>query len=186
MTSEPFPSPRCDSPPWCDRTDRATRPILPARPVVSVPWLAARLRTRFARQVASFAVVGVVSTLAYVALFAALRDVTSAGLANAAALLITAVGNTAANRRLTFAVQGREGLARDHMAGLLAFAVALAITSASLGALHLLVRQPGRGLEVAVLVTANGAATAIRFLLLRIALYRRQTMPNALAERTHP
>ena len=71
------------------------------------------------------------STLAYVALYAGLRSVSSAAAANAMALVVTAVANTAANRRLTFEVQGRDGLARDHVAGLLALAAALAITSAA-------------------------------------------------------
>jgi putative flippase GtrA len=122
------------------------------------------------RQLATFGTIGVVSTIAYVALYAWLRPVFSAGVANAIALLVTAVGNTAANRRLTFAVKGRDGLARDHAAGIAALLVALAITSASLGLLDALAPHHSRAAELAVLVGANGAATAARFVLLRIAL----------------
>jgi glycosyltransferase involved in cell wall biosynthesis len=54
------------------------------------------------RQLPSFATIGVVSTLAYLGLFWVLRSALSAVAANALALLVTAVANTAANRRFTF------------------------------------------------------------------------------------
>jgi glycosyltransferase involved in cell wall biosynthesis len=54
------------------------------------------------RQLPSFAAIGAVSTLAYLGLFWVLRSALSAVAANALALLVTAVANTAANRRFTF------------------------------------------------------------------------------------
>lgn len=123
---------------------------------------------------ARFAAIGVVSTAAYVGLYAALRNVSPAAAANVVALVVTAVGNTAANRRLTFEVRGRDGLARHHIAGLLALAVALAMTSASLAALDVTAPHRGRLTEIAVLVAANAAATLVRFLLLRLAIDRAQ------------
>jgi putative flippase GtrA len=125
------------------------------------------------RQLASFGTIGVVSTAAYVIIYAWLRQAMPAAAANAVALLVTAVGNTAANRRLTFEVRGRTGLARDHAAGLLALGVALALTTAAVGALDLLAPNRGRTLEIAVLVLANLAATLARFALLRVAIARR-------------
>jgi putative flippase GtrA len=122
--------------------------------------------------VVSFAAIGVVSTAAYVGLYAALRNVSPAAAANALALVITAVGNTAANRRLTFDVRGRVGLARHHAAGLVALAVALALTSVSLVTLDVVAPHRGRLTEIAVLVAANAAATLVRFLLLRLAIVR--------------
>jgi putative flippase GtrA len=127
----------------------------------------------------TFGAIGVVSTLAYVAIFAALRNWTSAGAANAVALLVTAVGNTAANRRLTFDVRGRDGLARDHLAGMLALGLALAITSGSLTVLALLRPHHGRLTEIVVLVAANAVATLVRFLLLRLAHERSRTTATA-------
>ena len=118
-------------------------------------------------QVVSFALIGVVSTLAYVALYGALRSVASAGIANGLALVATAVANTAANRRLTFGVRGRRSLVRDQAAGLVAFAVALALTSSAIALLGWLVPGAGRSTEVVVLVGANALATAVRFVLLR-------------------
>ena len=123
------------------------------------------------RQAGTFAAIGVVSTLAYVALYALLRPAVPAELANAAGLLATAIGNTAANRRLTFSIRGRAGLARDHAAGLLALGAALAITSASLAVLQVAAPGAPQAIEVAVLVAANAAATLVRFLLLREAFH---------------
>jgi putative flippase GtrA len=122
----------------------------------------------------SFAVIGVVCTAAYVGLYAAFRNVLPPAAANALALVVTAVGNTAANRRLTFDVRGRDGLARHHVAGLVALAVALTLTSASLALLDVVAPHRGRLTEIAVLVAANAAATLVRFFLLRLAIDRVQ------------
>jgi putative flippase GtrA len=117
----------------------------------------------------------VLSTLAYVVLYAGFRAALSAAAANALALLLTAVANTAANRRMTFQVRGRDGLARHHVAGLAAFAIALAITSVSIGLLQVAVPHPGRALELAVLTGANVVATLVRFFLLRSWIDRGRT-----------
>jgi putative flippase GtrA len=119
------------------------------------------------RQISRFIAVGVASTLAYIALYAVLGGLLSAELANALALLITAVANTAANRRLTFGVTGRESLIRDHAVGILAFGLALAITTVSITLLHRYAPGAGRATELVVLVSANVLATLTRFLLLR-------------------
>ncbi len=112
------------------------------------------------------------STLAYLLLFVLARGPLGAQPANLLALLLTAVANTAANRRLTFGVTGRRHAGRHHLQGLLAFALGLALTSGSLAVLHA-TTPPSRRLELTVLVTANLAATALRFLLLRLAMHHR-------------
>jgi putative flippase GtrA len=119
------------------------------------------------RQAVRFGAVGVGSTVAYLALFTLTRGELGAQAANLVALLITAIANTAANRRFTFGVVGGGGAARHHVEGLIVFAIALAITSGSLGLLHVAVPQPHHAVELAVLVLANLAATAMRFVLLR-------------------
>src|SRR6266581_1410940 len=58
-------------------------------------------------QIARFTVIGVASTIAYVVLFLLLRLAMPAQAANVISLLLTAVANTAANRRLTFGISGR-------------------------------------------------------------------------------
>jgi putative flippase GtrA len=115
-------------------------------------------------QIASFAVVGIASTIAYVLLYLLLRGVMSAQAANVLSLLVTAVANTAANRRLTFGISGRLHAARHQVKGLIAFGIGLVLTS---GALAALPAHTGRGFEVSVLVVANLVATVIRFVLYR-------------------
>ena len=115
-------------------------------------------------QIASFAVVGIASTIAYVLLYLLFRNAMSAQAANVLSLLVTAVANTAANRRLTFGISGRLHAARHQVKGLIAFGIGLVLTS---GALAALPAHTSRGLEVSVLVAANLVATVIRFVLYR-------------------
>ncbi len=123
--------------------------------------------TGLVNQLIRFAAVGVVSTLAYVVLFLLLRGMSSAQAANLLALLLTAIGNTATNRHVTFGITGRSGLARHQAQGLVVFALGLGLTSGSLAVLHALTETPEWWVELSVLVIANLAATLLRFLLLR-------------------
>lgn len=119
------------------------------------------------RQVVRFSAVGVTSTAAYIVLFVLLQGWAGAQWANLFALLVTAIGNTAANRRFTFGVSGRSHVRRHHVEGLIVFGIALGITSGALGLLHTTMQSPHHLLELAVLVAANLLATAVRFVLLR-------------------
>ncbi|GAA1336855.1 bifunctional glycosyltransferase family 2/GtrA family protein [Catellatospora bangladeshensis] len=123
------------------------------------------------RQLVRFAAVGVASTLAYLLLFVLLRGGLGAQGANLVALLVTAVANTAANRRFTFGVRGLRGAGRHQFEGLLVFALGLALTSGSLAALHHF-SAPGGPAELAAVVGANLLATVLRFLLLRNWVFR--------------
>ena len=130
-----------------------------------------------AGQVGRFVSIGVVSTAAYVVLYGGLRTVLTAVGSNAIALFVTAVGNTAANRRLTFGVRGRASMMRDQVAGLGAFAIALVIMTGAVIALAVLVPRAARPLEIAVIVAANVLATVVRFLVLRAAIAPDRTSP---------
>ncbi|MGH7881816.1 MAG: glycosyltransferase [Candidatus Dormibacteraceae bacterium] len=118
-------------------------------------------------QLPSFAVIGAACTLAYFGLYLGLRMEMSAMLANAGALLITAVANTAANRRFTFGVIGSHNLVRHQFEGGIAFLVGLAISSASLAVLHANTPAASRPMELAVLIGANVLAAIVRFALMR-------------------
>jgi putative flippase GtrA len=134
----------------------------------------------FAGQVARFAMVGAASTVAYLVLYAVLRTVLGPQAANLLALLVTAVGNTAANRYLTFGVQGRDGVWRHHAQGLALFAVGLGLTAGALAGLRLVAPGAGRAAELSVLVVANLAATVVRFVALRVWVFaQRRTAPVA-------
>jgi glycosyltransferase involved in cell wall biosynthesis len=71
--------------------------------------------SRLPLQIARFAVVGIGSTLAYLGLYLLLRGSMPAQAANLISLLLTAVANTAANRRLTFGISGRPNVARHQV-----------------------------------------------------------------------
>ncbi|MEE1818820.1 bifunctional glycosyltransferase family 2/GtrA family protein [Streptomyces sp. SP18ES09] len=134
-----------------------------------------------ARQLVGFCVVGVLSTLFYLALYSAFRLGAGPQLANAAALLVAAVANTAANRRLTFGVRGRDRAVRHQAQGLVVFAIGLALTSGSLAALGAATGDPAHSTELAVLIVANLAATVLRFLLFRLWVFPER--PTARNER---
>jgi putative flippase GtrA len=159
---------------------RTTRPAL------------AQLSTRregvpgFGGQVLRFAAIGIASTLASTLLYIALRSGLAAQPANALALLVTAIGNTAANRRLTFAIRGAGSRLRHQAQGLVVFALALAVTSFALVALHAVTAAPARAVELAVLVAANLVATILRFVLFRSWVFRtRRAAPGRPAPETH-
>ena len=128
------------------------------------------------RQLLTFGTIGVISTAAYAALYLLFRIAFSATIANGAALVITAIANTAANRRLTFGITQREHLWRDHAAGLAAFGFALAITTAAATIMGN-AANVSRTVELAVLVAANAVATVARYLILRTLVTDRRAQP---------
>jgi putative flippase GtrA len=123
-------------------------------------------------QLIRFAAVGAASTLAYLLLYALLRTTIGPQWANFIALLLTAIANTAANRRLTFGVRGNERAWTHQAQGLAVFAVGLGLTSGSLALLGRLSSAPPKSVELFVLVLANLVATGVRFLLMRIWVFR--------------
>ncbi len=156
---------------------RATPPGLPSG---AIPGGAAGSRPgELFRQLACFAAVGLASTVSFVLLYLLLRTVLAAQAANAVSLLVTAIGNTAVNRRFTFGIRGRSQAARHQLRGLIAFGAGLAVTSGALAALHAVTTRPGRTAEVTVLVAANLVATVVRFVLYRGWVFGRGPAPAA-------
>jgi putative flippase GtrA len=141
---------------------------------------------------ARFMAIGILSTLAYALLFTVLLGPLGSLAASAVALAITAVANTAANRRLTFGIRGRDGLARHHAGGLIVFALALGLTSGALAVLHGLDRRASHWLELIVLIAATLTATVTRYLALRSWVFRRRArgdggrgLPELIPSTTH-
>jgi glycosyltransferase involved in cell wall biosynthesis len=123
-------------------------------------------------QLFSFGVIGLLSTLLTVVVFAWLRGWWPPLLANLAALLVATLWNTEANRRFTFG--WRSGSAGSvHMRGFLVLVLYYLVTSGGLLLLHALVRDPSRWWEVGVLVVSSVVGTALRFVLLRTWVFRR-------------
>jgi glycosyltransferase involved in cell wall biosynthesis len=127
---------------------------------------------RLGMQLGLFLLIGVCSTLAYALLFLVLSSGMGSMWANFLALLLTAVANTAANRRFTFGVRGPRDVVRHQLQGLVLFAAGLALTSGTLAAL----RASGstdRALEVGLLTVANLAVTVIRFVAMKLWVFVR-------------
>ena len=118
-------------------------------------------------QIVLFVLVGLCSTLAYALLFLALRSPLGPQQANLAALLATAVLNTATNRRYTFGIRGSRRRLLHHAQGLSVFGAGLAITAGALALLHAWNTAPPPWVEMAVLMIANLAVTVMRFVALR-------------------
>ena len=126
---------------------------------------------RLGSQVVRFASIGVVSTVVFAALFAALDGPLGPVGADVVALLVCAFANTAANRRLTFAMRGRAGRARHYAAGTALGLLPLALTLAMLGVLAAL-GVSSLTVMLVTLTAANLLATVARFLLLRHWVFR--------------
>ena len=136
-------------------------------PPVPARTLAAQLPQGMRRQLPSFVLIGIASTLAYLVLYAILRGSMPTYLANTVALGVTAIANTAANRRFTFGVRGPANALRHQVEGGVAFLIGLALTNGALLVVSAAADHPSPTVELLTLVGANAAATLVRFLLLR-------------------
>jgi putative flippase GtrA len=136
-------------------------------------------------QLPVFATIGVFSTLAYLLLYVMLRAPLGAFAANAVALAVTAVANTAANRRFTFGVTGSRNALRDQVGGAVAFIIGLVISSATLAAVNASTQHPARSVEIVALVVANALSTIVRFVLLRAWVFHPRRHPGHAHPDTH-
>jgi glycosyltransferase involved in cell wall biosynthesis len=135
---------------------------------------------------ARFLAIGVLSTIAYAALYLLLRPWLGPSGANALSLALTAVANTQANRHFTFGLRGREGLLRQHAAGALVYVLALALTAGALALVHAIDAHAAAAVEVIVLVAASAFATITRYIALRTWVFaRRGRRPGALRPVPH-
>jgi putative flippase GtrA len=118
-------------------------------------------------QLLSFATIGLVLNVVYVGLYLLLRLAMGPTSANVVALLLSTLGDTTLNRRVTFGVRNRQTVAQHQALGLVLLGVSLAVTSASLWLLELVSPGASRFAEVVVLAAANIFVGLIRFLAFR-------------------
>jgi putative flippase GtrA len=148
------------------------------------------VRLAAAAPLARFLGIGVLSTLAFALVYLLLRAPLGAAGANAAALALTAIGNTAANRRLTFGLRGRTDLARHHLRGAAVFVLALALSNGALSVLHGIDASPPRAVELTVLVLGSALATVTRYVALKTWVFTRRAAlpapPRARRGRVRP
>ncbi len=125
-----------------------------------------------ASQLVRFGSIGIVSTVVFAVLFLLLQPALGTIGADVAALLACAVANTAANRRLTFALRGRTGRRRHHLAGALLAVAPLALNLATLVSLRA-ADVTDVWTTLLALVAVNGVASLGRFVLMRRWVFRR-------------
>lgn len=119
-------------------------------------------------QLSSFAVIGICCTAAYLLLYLLLRQLLPAMAANALALLVTAVANTAANRRYTFGLTGSRDALRHQAEGGIAFVIGLVLSTGTLALTRLTDPHASELAELLGLIGANVLASAARFLLMKL------------------
>ena len=125
----------------------------------------------FADELLRFAGVGAVSTLAYLALFAAMEPGLGSYLANAVAIVLCGLGNTAAHRGM--AGSARHGLDRPHriLTAAALLVISLAFTTGALAATRA-VGLTALVPELIAVTVANIGAAAFRFGILRTWVFR--------------
>jgi glycosyltransferase involved in cell wall biosynthesis len=94
---------------WVDDPDSRVEIVPTALADLRGVW-----RLRVGGGLSRFLAIGIASTIGYVLLYLLLALAIVPAAANAVALAVTAVGSTAANRRLTFRIRGRAGVVRHH------------------------------------------------------------------------
>jgi len=124
-----------------------------------------------ATQLVRFASIGLVSTAVFALLFVLLVGPVGPAVAAVAALAMCTVANTAANRRLTFALRGRTGRARHYRAGLALAGLPLALILVTLAGLAEL-GVTSTSVALLALTAANIVASLGRFVLLRRWVFR--------------
>ena len=132
---------------------------------------AAAQRPPLLQRLVTFCLIGAASTAAYAVLYLALRATLPAQVANALSLLLTAIANTAANRRLTFGVRSAGGRLRHQGQGLVVFALGLVVTSGSLALLQRIEPSASHTVELVVLLAASVVATLLRFVLFQVWIF---------------
>ena len=129
-------------------------------------------RRPFLDELRSFAVIGVLCTLAFAVLYTLLRQAGVPPLAaNALALGSTMGANFAANRHLTFRA-GDAPLGPQLAGYAVSYGLGLAASSIALAGLEIALGHPHGALDTAAGVAAGFAATAVRYVLMRLWVFR--------------
>ncbi|MFJ7771184.1 GtrA family protein [Streptomyces sp. NPDC097107] len=128
-------------------------------------------RTVWSREVGWFVAIGIVSTVGQALLYWVLRVWWPPAAANLVSLLVLTVLNTEANRRLTFR-HTAAGAVRAHLGAGGLFVLGYLVTSGAV--LWFRHAEPGASpaAETGVLAATSVAVTVVRFVVLRLAVFR--------------
>jgi putative flippase GtrA len=122
-------------------------------------------------QNARYAEVGVLSTIAYLAVFLALRQGLGIYGANVAAFALSTVGNTIGHVRFTFGPKSGMRMHQAAIVGCLAFTTGILFTSLALGVGEIL-GTTSAPIEALAIVLGTVAAGFVRLILLRACAYK--------------
>jgi glycosyltransferase involved in cell wall biosynthesis len=121
-----------------------------------------------------YAGVGIVSTVAYLAIFLLLRHGLGMYAANVVALALSTVGNTVAHARFTFGPKGGLRMRQAVIAGGLSFLTAITLTTLALGVEELM-GAASAGTEALAILLGTASAGFVRLILLKASAYRNHT-----------
>ncbi|MEV4355000.1 bifunctional glycosyltransferase family 2/GtrA family protein [Nonomuraea sp. NPDC004186] len=157
----------------------AARAPLPRRPAPAAEHpdavlAPARAGSRITWEVGCFVAIGVLSTAGQALLYWLLRSWWPPVIANLVSLLVLTVLNTEANRRLTFRWSGT-GAGRAHLGAGALFLLGYVVTSAAVLLFRQVQPDASAAAETLVLTASSVLVTAVRFVTLRLAVFRRPT-----------
>jgi glycosyltransferase involved in cell wall biosynthesis len=121
-----------------------------------------------------YAGVGVVSTIAYLVTFFLLRNVLGTYVANIVAMALSTIGNTIAHVRFTFGPKSGMRMREAAIAGCVAFATGVSLTTLALG-MEAAIGTTSALSEVLAILLGIVAASFVRLILLRASAYRSHT-----------
>ncbi|MFF4117371.1 glycosyltransferase [Streptomyces sp. NPDC001714] len=153
------------------RVELAQRPAPAAEHPDAVLATPSTRRTVLSWEVGCFVAIGIASTVGQALLYALLRSWWSPALANLFSLLVLTLLNTEANRRLTFRhTTARAG--RAHLGAGLLFVLGYLVTSLAVVLFKQAEPAASTAAETLVLTAASLVVTAVRFVVLRTAVFR--------------
>ncbi|MCT9082381.1 bifunctional glycosyltransferase family 2/GtrA family protein [Streptomyces fulvoviolaceus] len=133
-------------------------------------------RSQLAWQVGCFVGIGIASTVGQALLYWLLRGWWQPAMANFVSLLVLTLLNTEANRRLTFRYSADGiGAGRAHLGAGALFVLGYLVTSAAVLLFRDAVPDASAAAETLVLAVSSVLVTGVRFLVLRLAVFRRRT-----------
>ncbi|WP_030931593.1 bifunctional glycosyltransferase family 2/GtrA family protein [Streptomyces sp. NRRL S-646] len=133
-------------------------------------------RAQLAWQIGCFVAIGIASTAGQALLYWLLRGWWQPALANFVSLLVLTLLNTEANRRLTFRYAAPDvGTRRAHLSAGALFVLGYLVTSGAVLLFRDVVPDASTAAETLVLAVSSVLVTAVRFLVLRLAVFRRRT-----------
>ncbi|MFF3330046.1 glycosyltransferase [Streptomyces sp. NPDC002888] len=132
-------------------------------------------RSQLTWQVGCFVLIGIASTAGQALLYWLLRGWWQPAVANFVSLLVLTLLNTEANRRLTFRHSADDvGARRAHLGAGALFVLGYLVTSGAVLLFRNAVPDASAAAETLVLAASSVLVTGIRFLVLRLAVFRRR------------